>query len=990
MFPGLQTALADRYVIERQLGRGGMATVYLARDLKHDRAVALKILHPELAAALGPTRFLREIQVAARLQHPHVLSLFDSGTVDQGTGQLLPYYAMPYIEGESLRQRLTREGQLPLGDALQIARQVLAALGYAHAQGIIHRDIKPENILLRDDHAMLADFGIARAVSTAGGEKLTETGLALGTPAYMSPEQTAGDSRLDGRADIYSLGCVLYEMLAGEPPFTGPSAQAILARHAVDPVPSLRTVRSTVPPAVEHAITRALAKVPADRFATAEEFIRGLDQATAITAAPYPRSRLRRRLLLGVASGVLLALGIAELLRRSPAAVRSNPNLVAVLPFRTSGAATQLAWLREGMVDLLAVKLAGEGGLRAAEASAVLGQVRRVAGAAEKEMTPGAALEVARRLGAGRVIDGSVVGTPENLTLTATLLAAPSGRELARASSEGPTDSLAVLVDRLAARLLSLEAGTDTARLTFLTTSSVPAMRAYLAGRAAFRRGHLDEALRRLREATFLDSSFALAGLELADVAFWFTGRGGEDFERGARLAFAGRERLGPADRVLLDNWAGPLPTGPELFETWRAATTTYPDRAENWYGLGDAYFHYGALAGLDDPMRFAAKAFQRGWAIDSTNGVGDSLAAAHSSIWAEPLIHLVEIAQVQGDTDLVRRLVATGLAADSTSREGWYLRWHRAVVQGDSTRRAFWADSQQIDSRTFGLIYQFISSTGVATPDYVRSAYLYTEASYPDVAGLRRGVVALNGGRPREALRALGELDDTSRPAFRSRIYEALYWGADSGAAAVAARQLVRYANATGLRGEAARRHFESLCVLATWRAARGDYGYTEAAIRQLRRARVTGPLPGDSPVSVMQHATLCATVLDAIRATVLRLPDARTKLEQADAAARTYIFMPSLAVIGANLVVARLAELQGDLPLALRAVRRRAGGWYLSTFLREEGRLAAISGDTTGAIRAYKHYLALRPNPEPEVRREVEQVREDLARLLGEQPKR
>jgi serine/threonine protein kinase len=221
--PSVSEAFHDRYRVERELGRGGMATVYLARDLKHNRLVALKVLHPELTAILGAERFLREIQIAANLNHPHILPLHDSGAV----GEIL-YYVMPYVEGESLRDRLVREKQLPVDDALGIGQEVAQALDYAHRHGVVHRDIKPENILLEDGQAVVADFGIAHAISEAGGTRLTETGLTLGTPAYMSPEQAAGQSSLDGRSDLYSLGCVMYEMLVGEPPFTGPTAQAIM------------------------------------------------------------------------------------------------------------------------------------------------------------------------------------------------------------------------------------------------------------------------------------------------------------------------------------------------------------------------------------------------------------------------------------------------------------------------------------------------------------------------------------------------------------------------------------------------------------------------------------------------------------------------------------------------------------------------------------------------------------------------------------------
>jgi serine/threonine protein kinase/Tfp pilus assembly protein PilF len=276
----LKHALQARYTIERELGRGGMAVVYLAEDVKHHRKVAVKVLRPELAAAVGAERFLNEIRVTANLQHPHILPLHDSGDAD---GFL--YYVMPYVEGESLREKLNREKQLPIDDALRITTQVADALHSAHQQSVVHRDIKPENILLRDGHALVADFGIALAVSSAGGERLTETGLSLGTPAYMSPEQVAGDREIDARSDIYSLACVLYEMLAGDPPFVASTSRAVLAKHVTDPVPPITTVRASVPPPVATAIKKALGKVPADRFASAKAF---LDAMLAETTESEP------------------------------------------------------------------------------------------------------------------------------------------------------------------------------------------------------------------------------------------------------------------------------------------------------------------------------------------------------------------------------------------------------------------------------------------------------------------------------------------------------------------------------------------------------------------------------------------------------------------------------------------------------------------------------------------------------------------------------
>jgi eukaryotic-like serine/threonine-protein kinase len=317
----LTASLAERYRIERELGAGGMATVYLARDLRHDRDVAIKVLEPELGAVLGGERFLSEIRTTARLQHPHILPLLDSGDA----GGLL-YYVMPLATGETLRARLERERQLPIDDALRIAREVADALGYAHSHGIVHRDIKPENILLQGGHALVADFGIALAVTSAAGSRMTQTGLSLGTPQYMSPEQAMGERTIDARSDIYALGAVTYEMLTGEPPFTGASVQAIVAKVLSEKPTPVRTLRDTVPPGIEHAVLAALAKLPADRFASASDFSAALGGAGNVMASyapslsPAPVVRGRNGLRLALAGNVLLAaVAVALLLRRAPA-----------------------------------------------------------------------------------------------------------------------------------------------------------------------------------------------------------------------------------------------------------------------------------------------------------------------------------------------------------------------------------------------------------------------------------------------------------------------------------------------------------------------------------------------------------------------------------------------------------------------------------------------------------------------------------------------
>jgi Tol biopolymer transport system component/tRNA A-37 threonylcarbamoyl transferase component Bud32 len=311
----LTAALADRYAIERQVGQGGMATVYLARDLRHDRKVALKVLRPELAAVIGADRFLQEIRVTAGLQHPHILPLHDSG--EAGT---FLFYVMPFVDGESLRDRLERERQLPIDDAIRIATEAASALAYAHGRGVIHRDVKPENILIAHGSAVVADFGIARAVTEAGGGRLTETGLSLGTPQYMSPEQATADRELDGRSDVYALGAVLYEMLTGEPPYTGPTTQSVIAKLLTETPRPVLAGRPTVPPHVAAAVHRALARLPADRFRGAREFAEALvrpdlaqtaETARSAVAAPAQPAGVPRRLVAAIAGVAVVALAVA-------------------------------------------------------------------------------------------------------------------------------------------------------------------------------------------------------------------------------------------------------------------------------------------------------------------------------------------------------------------------------------------------------------------------------------------------------------------------------------------------------------------------------------------------------------------------------------------------------------------------------------------------------------------------------------------------------
>ena len=573
---GIRNGLADRYTFERELGRGGMAVVYLAHDRRHDRPVALKVLLPELAASLGPERFQREIRFAARLQHPHILTVLDSGGA---AGQL--WFTMPFVEGESLRGRLRRERQLAIEDALRIAIETARALDYAHRHDVIHRDIKPENILLtKDGDTLVADFGIARALAGAE-ERLTETGLAVGTPAYMSPEQAAGDKALDARTDIYSLGCVLYEMLSGEPPFNSPTMQAMIARRLTEPAPSVRAMRSAVPAAVDEAIRKALAPVAADRFATVGQFAQAL-QAAQSTATPVataaitmpaavepapsisagePRRRAFPVAAAALTAGLLIGGGLLFAWRRTHtgAEASSGARDVAVLPFDNLGDSTD-AYFADGLSDEVRSKLGQVAGLEViARGSSI-----------EYRKTAKRPAEIARELGADYLLTATVrwekSGGKSRVRVTPELVDARPGQ--AARSRWGQqfdaslTDVFQVQADiatRVAGALGVALADSTQRRLTAKPTENLAAYDEFLKGEAASQGmgvsqlSSLRRAIGYYERAVALDSSFAIAWARLSHARTRLYGNGVPDPALGeqARIAAERARRLRPDEPLV-------------------------------------------------------------------------------------------------------------------------------------------------------------------------------------------------------------------------------------------------------------------------------------------------------------------------------------------------------------------------------------------------------------------------------------------------------
>ena len=586
----LVAALSGRYAIERELGAGGMATVYLARDLRHKRPVAVKVVRPELGGRDGVERFLREIELAARLQHPHILPLFESGVVDEN-GAPIPYFVMPYVEGETLRQLLQREGRLPVDAAMTVAIEMADALAYAHGKGVVHRDIKPENILLSGGHAVVADFGVAKALqqgttSGAADARLTRAGLAMGTPQYMSPEQATGDAAVDARADQYSLACVIYEMLAGEPPFAGPTAQTVIARSLTAPRPHIGRVRAGVPPELDQVVVRALALEPRDRYPDMSAL-----RAALVAARGLPVRSGRRRVIAGglaALAGALAASWFAT--RPASRSIAPAAQTLAVLPFHTSGAGVE--FLREGMVDLLTTNLRGVAGINTVDPRNVM---RTWGGGDRGANDLRRALDVGRDLDAGSIVLGSAVSTGSRVRLAADIYSV-DGDRLARAQVDGAADSVLGAVDRLSLALLRdiwrSKEPLPNLRLASLTSDSIGALREYLQGEGHYRKLAWDSAQSAYTRAVEIDSTFALAHLRRAQVFGWTGGYGNEESRTALAVANRFAARLPARDRRLLAGYQLFERGKPASADSLRAYVAAYPGDVDGWFMLGEAAFH--------------------------------------------------------------------------------------------------------------------------------------------------------------------------------------------------------------------------------------------------------------------------------------------------------------------------------------------------------------------------------------------------------------
>ena len=583
----LAPALAGRYTLERELGRGGMATVYLAEDLRHQRKVAIKVLRPELSAALGPDRFAREIRIAAALTHPHILPLHDSG--DAGDGLL--YYVMPFIPGESLRQRLAREGPLPIDDALRIIRQAASALHHAHQQGVIHRDIKPENILLHAGEAMVADFGIALAAGAAGDDRLTEAGLMVGTPEYVSPEQAAAERTLDGRSDEYSLACVLYELLAGAPPHTGATARAVIAKRFTEAAPRVRRLRPAVMPAVEQALVRALAREPEDRFPSVAAFADALTSPVAV-----------------------------------PAGGGSRAPSVAVLPFLNLSADPENEFFADGITEDVIAQLSKIRALKVISRGSVMGLKRREQGLREI----GAALDVET------LLEGSVRRAGDRVRIVAQLLDAGTERHVwAETYDRQLTDIFAIQTDvalQIAGALRAELSLDERSRIRREPTDNVSAYQLYLQGRHSYTRyteGSILKGIEYFKRAIATDPEYAVAHVGLALVYAELAAGAGGSAVRPHDAYHLGMEAVATALRLDPDQGEAHAVLGLLRMAhdyDWVGAEAEFKLALELSPGAADIYDHYG-------------------WLCAALERYDEALVLVRRAQELDPLMHRVDVA---------------------------------------------------------------------------------------------------------------------------------------------------------------------------------------------------------------------------------------------------------------------------------------------------------------------------------------------------------
>jgi len=939
----LQAALGTSYTIVRELGGGGMSRVFLADDLALTRAVVIKVLHPELAAGVNAERFKREVLLSARLQHPHIVPVLTAGEING-----LPYYVMPFVKGETLRGRIAR-GPMPIGDVVGIIGDVAKALGFAHEEGVVHRDIKPDNILLSGGAATVADFGIAKALSSSRQERdggsLTTLGMSLGTPEYMAPEQVAGDPDVDHRADIYSLGCVAYEMLTGKSPFSGKSPQQMLAAQVMEkPVP-IEQRRPGVPPALAAVVMRCLEKEPSARPQSAAEILNPLD-STDVFAVVAPKASKSRRGFLVAAGAAFVAAAIGVPVFRSmrtPAAASGAVNL-AVAPFEVLD--PQLVLWKEGIVDVLARNLDGAGPIRALSPSVT---IKRWEGHAERS----AAVAFAKRVGAQIVMYGQLQPAGQGL-VSAKLWIVDAERDAppvevevrdSVARMDRVTDSLSIRSLAAIGRMRTIGA----AKLASLGSSSLPAIRAFLQGAQLFRRSQWDSAATALKEATVIDSTFGIAYAMLGEAYGW-TGESGNElqwqaFRRAGELIHPG---LSPHDSLTLASvrhFAASHARGPDralemrnAYAAAAAVTERYPDDAAAWYLYGDMRFHNDreltereALANFDHAIKA-------------------------DSDFAPAYIHAIDLAYRNG-AEAGKRYATAYLAhgANRTQRDAIALAILLAdgTLRGDALKAVLDTINLSVGMNALSSLRRLPDSAEVAI-DILRAGLRRMPASRTVM--MRR---ALSDG-----LAARGHVAEAWRLAMENPTYtaaEIAYLGlvpADS-----AARALLPWLK---------REDDASIAVIAALGAARDTVMLDKIVIGAETRMK--------SDTGVERRAMLGYFAAASRANAALARGDSAKATTLFDNLSDTLFALPVDQFIRARLI----ARQDPKRALALLERLTSVGDLMYGARQLERGRIAEKLGERERAVDAYAYVAAMWRNAEPEPLRDaVKEARAALGRL-------
>lgn len=923
----LSGALGGRYRVEAEIGRGGMAVVYLAYDRKHERRVAIKVLRPELTASIASDRFLREIRIAAQLQHPHILALYDSGEAEG-----LLYYVMPYADGETLRQRLDREKQLRLEDVLRIAANVADALAHAHSYGVVHRDVKPENILLIGDHALVADFGVARALSSAGVE-FTDSGVAVGTPAYMSPEQAAGASDVDARSDIYSLACVVFEMLGGEPPFTGVTPRSVLARQISERPPSIRVLRPTVPPAMEDALGQALAKVAADRPPTAMQFLEALTRGARapgrVTARLWSRTLGRRQRLLLAATGALAAASIL-FVRLSVGGTDVGPQPetlgVAVLPAGPDRGGTEAA-------SLILQGLAAFPFLSVVDGSVVLPD--------SAGWQAGGIHAVARQAferGVRFLVAPEIVHQPDGAFLSADLIDGVTGNRLVRKVGSPSAGSWGTAAGRIA-----LELGAEIARLERLSLGALPELAlattspmAYAAVREGQRLlwiGDYHGAVAALERAIAVDPSYPLAYLRLSVARTWewnyeaaLEAVREHDGPWGRGGAHARARELAEAQRFYARRMADSAIAG------FQRTVRDQPENVDGWFGLGESIYHFAGFAGLSP--RDARHALERVASLDS----------AFAPIYS----HLVQIALYERDEAAARRylgLMHPDVRAHPAFTAALALTFAAPPVR-DSTLRALVDADRYTLSELFS---HFIHGGENAALADTLGGLLDRGGRSPDDRARGRAYQLVARSAAGNWIDALHAWDGSRAAEFDRWLIEAELAGWPVGGRtavmwSLAEREVAagRLPDFTRPMEDDGREMFRALVHRAVRQGSASETRTLLTRVEAAARPHITDPLP----VALERSLRARLALLDG---------DTIQAKEHLTAALQSvpypYLFaMPQLAMGVERALLARLALAEGDSALARRWVRSFWTSWSLGdalyhSVLRADARALGLS---------------------------------------------